>query len=86
MYRYDSDWVDRYNPLLDQWRPCSPLSVPRNRLSVAVMDGLLYAVGGSSNAEYHRSVECYDPDRDSWSPIKPMQRKRLGVGVAVVNR
>ncbi|XP_011499714.1 PREDICTED: kelch-like ECH-associated protein 1 [Ceratosolen solmsi marchali] len=84
--RYDSNWVDRYNPATDQWRPCSPLSVPRNRLGVAVMDGLLYAVGGSSNAEYHRSVECYDPDHDTWTTIKPMHKKRLGVGVAVVNR
>ena len=50
------------------------------------MDGLLYAVGGSWNAEYHKSVECYDPEHDTWTPIKPMHKKRLGVGVAVVNR
>jgi len=54
---YDSDWVDRYNPVMDQWRPCSPMSVPRNRVGVAVMDGLLYAVGGSAGIEYHSSVE-----------------------------
>ncbi|KAG7212509.1 hypothetical protein KM043_012819 [Ampulex compressa] len=84
--RYDSDWVDRYNPVRDQWRPCSPMSVPRNRVGVAVMDGLLYAVGGSAGAEYHNSVECYDPDQDSWTNIEPMHIRRLGVGVAVVNR
>ncbi|KAJ8688108.1 hypothetical protein QAD02_023903 [Eretmocerus hayati] len=83
---YDSDWVDRYDPITDQWRPCSPLSVPRNRVGVAVMDGLLYAVGGSSNTEYHRSVEYYDPDQDTWASITPMHNKRLGAGVAVVNR
>ncbi|XP_076652571.1 kelch like ECH associated protein 1 isoform X2 [Halictus rubicundus] len=84
--RYDSDWVDRYNPVTDQWRACSPMSVPRNRVGVAVMDGLLYAVGGSAGAEYHSSVECYDPDMDAWSNVKSMHIKRLGVGVAVVNR
>ncbi|XP_046617828.1 kelch-like ECH-associated protein 1B isoform X3 [Neodiprion virginianus] len=84
--RYDSDWVDRYNPVLDQWRPCNPMSVPRNRVGVAVMDGVLYAVGGSAGAEYHNSVECYDPDQDTWTNVKPMHTKRLGVGVAVVNR
>nr|CAD7427934.1 unnamed protein product [Timema monikensis] len=83
---YDSDWVDRYNPATDQWRPCSPMSVPRNRVGVAVMDGLLYAVGGSAGTECHPSVERYDPDEDRWSSIKPMHTKRLGVGVAVVNR
>lgn len=54
---YDSDWVDKYNPAKDQWRPCSPMSVPRNRVGVAVMDGLLYAVGGSETTRFHNSVE-----------------------------
>ncbi|XP_043285498.1 kelch-like ECH-associated protein 1B isoform X2 [Venturia canescens] len=84
--RYDSDWVDRYNPVTDQWRPCSPMSLARNRVGVAVMDGLLYAVGGSAGVEYHNSVECFDPDMDQWTNVKPMHVKRLGVGVAVVNR
>lgn len=83
---YDSDWVDRYNPVIDQWRPCSPMSVPRNRVGVAVMDGLLYAVGGSAGSEYHSSVERFDPEEDRWTSVKPMHTKRLGVGVAVVNR
>ncbi|XP_026472382.1 kelch-like ECH-associated protein 1 isoform X2 [Ctenocephalides felis] len=83
---YDSDWVDRYNPLTENWRPCAPMSVPRNRVGVAVMDGLLYAVGGSAGSDYHNSVEYYDPDEDVWTTVKSMHFKRLGVGVAVVNR
>ena len=62
------------------------MSVPRNRVGVAVMDGLLYAVGGSAGVEYHNSVECFDPDMDEWTNVKSMHVKRLGVGVAVVNR
>lgn len=54
---YDSDRVDRYNPLTDSWRSCAPMSFPRNRVGVAVMDELLYAVGGSTGFEYHNSVE-----------------------------
>lgn len=83
---YDSDWVDRYNPIKDEWRPCSPMSVPRNRVGVAVMDDLLYAVGGSEGNRYHSSVECYDPESDRWTNIKSMHTQRLAVGVAVVNR
>nr|QPF20446.1 Kelch-like ECH-associated protein 1 [Chilo suppressalis] len=83
---YDSDWVDVYNPANELWRPCSPMSTPRHRVGVAVMDGLLYAVGGSSGSEYHKSVECYDPERDTWSSVASMGCARLGVGVAVVNR
>ncbi|CAD7092235.1 unnamed protein product [Hermetia illucens] len=83
---YDSDWVDRYNPVAEQWRPCAPMSVPRHRVGVAVMDELLYALGGSAGSEYHNSVEYYDPEEDRWTLVKPMHSKRLGVGVAVVNR
>ncbi|KAM3962904.1 kelch like ECH associated protein 1 [Aphomia sociella] len=83
---YDSDWVDMYNPALELWRPCSPMSTPRHRVGVAVMDGLLYAVGGSSGSEYHKTVECYDPERDMWTTVASMRSARLGVGVAVVNR
>lgn len=54
---YDSDWVDRYNALTEQWRPCAPMSVPRHRVGVAVMDELMYAVGGSAGSEYHNTVE-----------------------------
>ncbi|XP_022815977.1 kelch-like ECH-associated protein 1 isoform X1 [Spodoptera litura] len=83
---YDSDWVDVYNPATEHWRPCSPMSTPRHRVGVAVMDGLLYAVGGSAGSEYHESVECYDPERDTWTSVASMSCARLGVGVAVVNR
>ncbi|KAL3269337.1 hypothetical protein HHI36_008409 [Cryptolaemus montrouzieri] len=83
---YDSDWVERYNPFKDQWRTCNPMSVPRNRVGVAVMDGLLYAVGGSEGSKYHDSVECYDPDSDKWTSLRPMHSKRLALGLAVVNR
>lgn len=47
----------RYDPITEAWRPCAPMSVPRNRVGVAVMDEFLYAVGGSSGCEYHSSVE-----------------------------
>ncbi|XP_058813598.1 kelch-like ECH-associated protein 1B isoform X2 [Topomyia yanbarensis] len=83
---YDSDWVDRYNPISESWRPCSPMSVPRNRVGVSVMDELLYAVGGSAGTVYHNTVEYYDPELDRWTLVKSMHSKRLGVGVAVVNR
>ena len=62
------------------------MSVTRNRVGVAVMDGLLYAVGGCTGSEYQNTVERYDTEQDTWTTIEPMHIKRLGVGVAVVNR
>lgn len=35
------------------------MSVPRNRVGVAVLDEFLYAVGGSEGSRYHSSVERY---------------------------
>lgn len=54
---YDSDWVDRYSAFTEQWRPCAPMSVPRHRVGVAVIDELMYAVGGSAGSQYHNTVE-----------------------------
>jgi len=56
-HSYDSDWVDRYNPMTDSWRPCAPMSTARNRVGVAVMDEFLYAAGGSAGSEHLDSVE-----------------------------
>ena len=53
----DSNAVDCYDPLINMWRKCQPMSVPRNRVGAAPIDGLLYAVGGSHGGTHHNSVE-----------------------------
>ncbi|XP_009879101.1 PREDICTED: kelch-like ECH-associated protein 1, partial [Charadrius vociferus] len=40
----DSAAIDCYNPMTNRWSPCAPMSVPRNRIGVGVIDGLIYAV------------------------------------------
>ncbi|KAI8428655.1 hypothetical protein MSG28_007385 [Choristoneura fumiferana] len=84
---YDSDWVDVYNPAAEHWRPCSPMSVPRHRVGVAVMDGLLYAVGGSAGGYDGTSfldiVEVYDPSTSQWQPGPPLTSVRSGHASAV---
>ncbi|NXN96966.1 KEAP1 protein, partial [Rhinopomastus cyanomelas] len=53
----DSAAIDCYNPMTNRWSPCAPMSVPRNRIGVGVIDGLIYAVGGSHGCVHHSSVE-----------------------------
>ncbi|XP_068277834.1 kelch-like ECH-associated protein 1 isoform X5 [Nyctibius grandis] len=53
----DSAALDCYNPMTNQWSPCAPMSVPRNRIGVGVIDGMIYAVGGSHGCVHHSSVE-----------------------------
>lgn len=53
----DANALDCYNPMNNQWSPCAPMSVPRNRVGAGVIDGQIYAVGGSHGCLHHNSVE-----------------------------
>ena len=43
----DSDSVERYDPFYNEWFKVASLTVPRNRLGIGVVDGVVYAIGGS---------------------------------------
>ncbi|XP_013379864.1 kelch-like ECH-associated protein 1 isoform X1 [Lingula anatina] len=82
----DSNAADCYEPFTNLWRTLPPMSVPRNRVGVGNIDGMLYAVGGSHGTIHHKSVERFDPEREEWSFVAPMATPRIGVGVATINR
>lgn len=46
-----------YNPMTNQWSQRASLNSPRNRVGVAVVDGCLYAVGGSQGSTHYNTVE-----------------------------
>ena len=39
--------VEKYNPTTDTWCEVSPMLTPRRGLGAAILDGILYVVGGS---------------------------------------
>ena len=49
-------------------------------VGVAVVNRLLYAVGGFDGANRLRSVECYHPENDEWQFVAPMHTTRSGAG------
>ena len=49
--------VERYDPGTREWRMATPMSKRRCGVGVAVLDGLLYAVGGHDGASYLNSIE-----------------------------
>ncbi|VDM26515.1 unnamed protein product [Hydatigera taeniaeformis] len=53
---------------------------PRIGLGVAVVNRLLYAVGGFDGERRLSSVERYDPEADAWSEVAPLNRPRSGAG------
>ena len=59
----------------------------RSSVGVAVMNGLLYAVGGYDGVagQCLNSVEVYNPEEDEWTMIEPMIQRRSGAAVAVID-
>jgi len=48
------------------------MATARSRHAVAVLDGKLYAVGGSGGGGTLSSVERYDPALNAWEAVAPM--------------
>ncbi|KAK7877636.1 hypothetical protein WMY93_031648 [Mugilogobius chulae] len=62
--------VEVYDPVANFWEPCQPMRTARSRVGVAVVNGLLYAIGG------------YD-GQSRWNLVKSMSVSRSAAGVTV---
>lgn len=51
-------------------------------VGVAVVNRLLYAIGGFDGDERLPSIECYHPENNAWTVLPPMKAGRSGAGVA----
>ena len=69
------------------WTLKAPMPTPRVGLAVGVVNGILYAVGGATQAgsDYLSTAEAYDPARNMWTVKAPMPTPREGLAVGVVN-
>ena len=76
--------VETYNFLKDTWKEAAGMIVRRQQLGVGVLDGKVYAVGGSDGSLRLSSVECFDPSTSFWSFVAPMSTCRSGVGVGIL--
>lgn len=70
----------RYDPEKDQWQLVAPMLMRRIGVGVAVINRLLYAVGGYDGANRLSSCECYNPERDEWKTMASMKTVRSGAG------
>src|SRR5207249_945974 len=52
---------------------------------VGVVNGVLYAVGGTDGSGSMATVEAYDPVTNRWTTKAPMPTPRTELGVGVVN-
>ena len=77
--------VSLFVPTISKCFPVSPMLMPRKNHGIATYEGMVYAVGGSSNHETAlHSVELYDPKTNSWSSVMSLRKEVTGVGVAVL--
>ena len=100
---YYNDWdepyvstlrsVERYDPAMNVWEEVGPMGTERTDHAVSVVDGKLYAVGGTLTAwlpwtphvrrrfdgdGFLSSLERYDPATNVWEAVAaPMGTARL---------
>lgn len=68
--------VEVFDPIANRWEKCQPMTTARSRVGVAVVNGLLYAIGGYDGQLRLSTVEVYNPEMDSWSKVESMNSKR----------
>ena len=76
--------VEVYSMLDNAWKEATGMIVRRQQLGVGVLEGKVYAVGGSDGSLRLASVECFDPTTNFWSFVAPMGTCRSGVGVGIL--
>jgi N-acetylneuraminic acid mutarotase len=76
-----SDAVEAYDPVTNSWTAKASMPTARGFLAVAVVNGILYAIGGASGG----IVEAYDPTTNTWTTKAPMPTTRSGLGLGVIN-
>ena len=76
--------VETFSLLENKWSEGTPLMVRRQQLGVGVLDGKVYAVGGSDGSLRLSTVECFDPATQFWTYVAPLSTCRSGVAVGVM--
>ncbi|XP_048366842.1 kelch-like protein 18 isoform X1 [Sphaerodactylus townsendi] len=77
--------VEVFDPVANHWAQCQPMTTARSRVGVAVLNGLLYAIGGYDGQLRLSTVEVYNPESDSWSKAGSMNSKRSAMGTVVLD-
>lgn len=70
--------LEAYNPATNTWTTKAPMPTARRGLGVAVVGGILYAVGGEVSGGSHplATLQAYNPATNTWSTKAPMPTAR----------
>nr|XP_044626622.1 actin-binding protein IPP isoform X3 [Equus asinus] len=75
--------VERFDTFSQYWTTVSSLHQARCGLGVAVLGGMVYAIGGEKDSMIFDCTECYDPVTKQWTTVASMNQPRCGLGVCV---
>ncbi|GCC31057.1 kelch-like protein 18 [Chiloscyllium punctatum] len=74
-----------FDPIANRWERCQEMTTSRSRVGVAMVNGLLYAIGGFDGQSRLNTVEVYNPETDKWTKVASMNSKRSAMGTAVMD-
>jgi N-acetylneuraminic acid mutarotase len=78
--------VEEYDPVTDTWIGKTDMPTARSALSVSVVNGRIYAIGGAEGIGAPiQTVEEYDPVMDTWTKKADMPTPRFAFSTSVVN-
>ena len=81
--------LEAYDPGTNKWTTKAPMPTRRAGAQVGVVNGLLYAVGGTPAGQVDPlpagTVEAYDPVTNTWTTRQSIPAPPFGAGVGVVN-
>ncbi|KAG8437047.1 hypothetical protein GDO86_007939 [Hymenochirus boettgeri] len=72
--------VERFDTFSQYWSTVSSLHQARSGMSVAVLEGRIYVIGGEKDSMIFDCVECYDPVSKQWAAVSSMNQPRCGLG------
>ena len=78
------DSIELFDPAKNTWQKLAPMTTCRRGVGVAILNGYLYAVGGSDGIQPLKLAERYDPTCDLWTRISDMNERRSSVAAATL--
>ncbi|XP_038650107.1 actin-binding protein IPP isoform X2 [Scyliorhinus canicula] len=73
--------VERFDSFSQYWTTVSSLHQARSGLGVAVLEGMIYVIGGESDSMIFDCAERYDPVTKQWAAVASMNSPRSGLAV-----
>lgn len=78
--------IQIYDPVANSWSYGKQMSVPRDRVAVATVNGKMYVIGGHGGGSDNSTVvEEYDPQTDAWTRKTDMPTGRSYASAAALN-